>query len=292
MKNLILGFVFAMLWASAGVASKFGIQASQPLVFSNIRFIVAGIILLSIALLSGRKIGLTKAMFWQCAVYGLLNVAIYLGVFIYAIKYVSAGISGLAISINPLFISVLSVFFLKTKITGKVWLALFLGLLGVGIAAFPLLKTSYAEPIGLLFLTISMLSYSLGTIFYIKKTWPIDPLVLNGWQVFFGGLIILPFSLYLYEPSLNHFNLSFWGSLSWLIFMVSIFTVQIWLYLLKIDPEKSSLWLFLCPIFGFIYASIILNEPISIYTFIGTGVVLLALCIGQWEKIKLAIAKF
>lgn len=292
MKNLLLGLVFAMLWASAGVASKYGIQVSQPLVFSNIRFIVAGGILLVFSFFSGRNIVLSKQMFLQCALYGLLNVAIYLGVFIYAIKYVSAGISGLAISLNPLFISVLSVFFLNTKISAKVWLALLLGLIGVGIAAFPLLKTAYAEPIGLFFLTISMFSYSLGTIYYIKKSWPIDPLVLNGWQVFFGGLIILPLSLYLYNPNLNHYNVPFFSSLSWLIFMVSILTVQIWLYLLKIDPEKSSLWLFLCPIFSFIYASIILNEPISIFTFVGTSVVLIALCIGQWEKIKLAFAKF
>lgn len=286
MKNLILGFVFAMLWATASVASKYGIQVSQPLVFSNVRFLSAGVILLLLAKILGKDLRISRQMLIQCTIYGFLNVTLYLGAFIFGIKHVSAGIGSLATSINPLFISVLSVFFLGTTIQAKSWWALLLGMFGVVLATYPLLQTAYADIWGLFFLTISMLSYSLGTIYYLKKQWPIDPLVLNGWQVFFGGILLLPLTLFLYDNSANNFNLQFAGSVGWLIFLVSIFAVQIWLYLLKIDPQRTSLWLFLCPIFGFVYAAIILNEPISNYTILGTVIVLLALVLGQWEKIR------
>jgi probable blue pigment (indigoidine) exporter len=76
--------------------------------------------------------------------------------------------------------------------------------------------------------------------------------------------------------------------LFWLVIAVSIGAVQLWLYLLKIDPVKASLWLFLCPIFGFIFANILLNEPITIYTGIGTFCVIFGLYLAQREKFKMA----
>ena len=67
---------------------------------------------------------------------------------------------------------------------------------------------------------------------------------------------------------------------------VSIGAVQLWLYLLKKDPIKASLWLFLCPIFGFIYAAFLLKEPITSYTYIGTLLVIVGLYLAQREKFK------
>jgi drug/metabolite transporter (DMT)-like permease len=42
--------------------------------------------------------------------------------------------------------------------------------------------------------------------------------------------------------------------------------------LLKQNVVNASYWLFLCPVFGFLIAAILLKEPISWYT--ATGVVL------------------
>jgi probable blue pigment (indigoidine) exporter len=51
--------------------------------------------------------------------------------------------------------------------------------------------------------------------------------------------------------------------------------------LLKTEPVKASLWLFLCPIFGFFYAAILTHEPISFYTVLGTALVILGLYLGK-----------
>jgi probable blue pigment (indigoidine) exporter len=65
---------------------------------------------------------------------------------------------------------------------------------------------------------------------------------------------------------------------------VSILAVQLWLKLLKADAVKASLWLYLCPIFGFIYSAWLFDEPITVLTLIGTVLVLVALYIGQNKK--------
>jgi drug/metabolite transporter (DMT)-like permease len=70
-------------------------------------------------------------------------------------------------------------------------------------------------------------------------------------------------------------------SIAWLVIPVSIGAVQLWLYLLKEDAVHASLWLFLCPIFGLLFSVILLDEPFTRYTVIGTIIVLISLYLGQ-----------
>lgn len=285
MKNILAGIAFAILWASASAATKFGLMSAQPFVLANFRFVIAGILLLFFAKIIGRNISVNKQDILKLSIYGFLNVTLYLGAFVYAIKHISAGIGSLGTATNPLLITVFSAFFLKKQSKSFEWIGLFLGIAGVFLATYPLLQSSYADTKGLVILFISMLSYSLGTIYYSSQTWALDRLVINGWQVLLGGIMLLPFTLFTFDSTLNLFGLKFWLSLAWLIFPVSILAVQLWLYLLSIDTVKASIWLFLCPIFGFLYANIFLNEPVSWHTFAGTIIVLIALFIGQWDKI-------
>lgn len=285
MKNNLLGLSFAALWASASVATKIGLTSGQPLIISDVRFLTAGIIMLMWVYLI-KKNRLPIGVEWrQLIIYGALNVAIYLGVFVLALKNVSAGIATLSIAVNPLIISILSAVWLKRKITLNVWSGLILGLTGVLIAVYPLLQKSYATPTGLFLLFSSMFSYSVGTVYFSSIDWKLSVTTINGWQIFFGALLLLPATLYFSDFQKQNWDYNFWSSTIWLVFVVSITAVQLWLYLLKIEPVKTALWLYLCPIFGFIYAYFILNEPVSVFTFIGTLLVLLGLSIGQ-RKMK------
>jgi probable blue pigment (indigoidine) exporter len=281
MKNLAIGLIFSMLWASASVVTKIGIQSGEPLILSDVRFFLAGIFMLLWAhVLRGYALP-KKSDFLPLFIYGVLNVALYLGLFVLSMKTVAAGIGTLSIALNPLFISILSAVWLKKYISKNVWLGLALGLCGVAVATYPLLLKAYASPLGLALLFGSMFTYSVGTVYYSSREWALPILVINGWQVFFGGVALLPFTLLFSDFSKNQWDDKFWFSTFWLIFLVSVLAVQLWLYLLKIDAVKAALWLFLCPIFGFVYATLFLNEPLSVYTFIGTAFVIGGLYLGR-----------
>lgn len=285
-KNLMIGVLFAMLWASASAATKIGILSAQPLIIGNFRFFIAGTIMLGYSYLF-QKNRLPKGFEWrQLAIYGFLNVTIYLGCFVIAMKHVSAGIGSLSTATNPLIISILSAFWIGRSVKKTEILGLFFGITGVGIATYPLLKNSFADVEGLIILSISMISYSVGTVYYSSQKWELPLLVINGWQVLLGGILLVPITLLFTNWSDNTYDLRFWGSVFWLVIPVSIGAVQLWLYLLKKDPIKASLWLFLCPIFGFIYASFLLNEPITAYTYVGTSLVIVGLYLAQREKFK------
>nr|WP_262903547.1 DMT family transporter [Niabella beijingensis] len=281
------GLVFAVLWSSASTATKVALKVSQPLVIAVMRFGVASLIMLVIAHLVLRKPLPRRGEWKPLIIYGMLNITIYLGLYVIAMQQVTASIGALTVAVSPVFISFISVFFLKKPLPGTIALAICICLLGVLVVAWPLLGGATVTPLGLLLLLASMLSYSIGTIYFSSQNWKgLHLFVINGWQTFFGGLLMLPVALFTYKAPANHYTWEFWGGTLWLAIPVSIGAVVLWLGLLKQDAVKAGLWLFVCPVFGIIIAALWVHDPVSIYTITGVIMVLAGLALSQLDKRK------
>ncbi|MGN6248246.1 MAG: DMT family transporter [Ginsengibacter sp.] len=281
-KWIAAGILFALLWSSASTATKIALESAQPLLIAQFRFAIAGIIMLLIAYLFQKQKWPTLQQWKQVTIYGLLNITIYLGCYIIAMQHITAGVGALAVAINPIFISFLSVFFLRGKLKFDVLVGLLLGTAGVLVASWPLLKDASITTSGLLLLFFSMISYSAGAIYFASRKWDdLNITVINGWQTMIGGLLLLPFTIWEFNKNKNHFDIKFWGGTVWLAVLVSIFAINLWLWLLKKNTIKAGLWLFLCPVFGFAIAAIVLNDVISAYTIVGVLLVLLGLFLSE-----------
>jgi probable blue pigment (indigoidine) exporter len=275
---LVAGFFFAVLWSSASAATKIGLQSTQPFVIAVARFFIAGVLMLFIAhVILGKR--LPNMQQWkQLVIYGLLNISIYLGLYVTAMQHVSAGLGSLSVGTNPVMISIMAAIWFKQPIKMVTIISLLLCSAGIIIAAYPLLKNSYATPLGITILLISMISYSAGAVYFSKSKWgDLHILTINGWQTLLGGIILLPVLLLTYRGDKNVYDIKWMGCVLWLAIPVSIGAVQLWLYLLKDNPVKASFWLFFCPVSGFIIASILLKEPLSLYTFFGVAFVIAGL---------------
>ncbi|MEP7257281.1 MAG: DMT family transporter [Flavitalea sp.] len=284
-KIALLGVVFAILWSSASTATKIGLGYAQPFTIAVTRFLFAGTMMLFIThvLMRNRVPGGRE---WkQITIYGILNVSIYLGLFVISIQHVSAGIGSLFIATNPVFISIISSIWFKKRLKAITFLSLGICCAGILVAAFPLLQTSHVTPLGLILLLISMLSYSLSALYYSRQSWNgLHILTINGWQTLIGGLFLIPLLIGYYDNDKNVFDIHFAGVVLWLAIPVSIGAMQLWMFLLRDNPVKASFWLFLCPIFGFIIAAIFMKEPITVFTFAGVALVLSGLYLVQRQK--------
>lgn len=288
MKNILIGLVFSILWASASVATKFGVQSASPLILANVRFFIAGIILLGFSYGFKRSPEFrvpNRTEFKQLALFGFMNTTLYLGLYVCAMKYTAAGIGSLAVSVNPLIIVLLSAWWLGRKPSLAEWLGILLGMMGVAVATYPLLKDSTTTLTGILLLLASMIAVSAASVYYATVTWKLPNLLINGWQVTLAGFFLLPFTIMFSDFEGTRWDQNFFASVLWLSLAVSIAGLICWFYLLRLDTVRASLWLFLCPLFGFFFAWALMDEPITIYTVAGTCLVIGGLYAGQRKKL-------
>src|SRR5690606_25950404 len=259
--------------------------SAQPFVIAIVRFLIGGSIMLFLTHVVMKK-RLPNAQEWkQLTIYGLLNISLYLGLYVIAMQNVSAGLGSLATAVSPVMIAIIASIFLKYKVGLNTVISMLICFIGVVIVAYPLMITGLTTFEGIVLLTLSMLSYSIGTLYYARTKWnDLHILTINGWQTVIGGVILSPVLIPTYQSELNNYNLEFWQSVVWLAIPVSIISVLLWLYLLKENPVKASYWLFLCPIFGFFIAKVFVNEPISWYTVIGVILVIAGLYILNKKK--------
>lgn len=282
---LITGFVFAILWPSAATATKVALKDAQPLVVAVFRFGIAAAIMLFVSHII-LKNKLPRQREWkQLAIYGLLNIAIYLGMYVVAMKEVTASVGALTVAASPVFISFLSLIVLKKPIGARILLALLVCISGFVVVAWPLFADASVTTRGLVLLLVSMFSYALGTIYFTSRKWEgMHLLTINGWQTLLGGIFLLPFMLFTYKSGANLFSPGFWAGTLWLALPVSIAAVLLWLKLIKQDAVKAGLWLFLCPISGIIIAALLMGDKISLFTVGGLAMVLAGLGISHYNK--------
>ncbi|MGV3763035.1 DMT family transporter [Parapedobacter sp.] len=283
---VIAGTVFAVLWASASAATKIGLLVAQPFIIAIARFAVAATVMLVIAhLVMGQPLPVGRQLWKRLAVYGFLNVGLYLGLYVVAMQEVSAGLGALFVATNPVLIAVMGAVWYKQPVGWSTVASFVLCIAGMLLASYPLFGESYATPRGLAVLFFSMLSYSAGAIYFAQRDWgKLHILTINGWQTLIGGLCVLPFAASFYDETANTFDGRFWGAVLWLAIAVSVVAVLLWLYLLRDNPIKASAWLFLCPVAGFAIAATFMGEPLSWHTWAGVLLVMVGLYIVQRRR--------
>ncbi len=289
MRNLIIpGLLFAALWATGSVAIKFGLDSADPLMLAAMRFLGTG--LLFGPLYYSRKCAKfwpSKAEWKPIFIYGLLNTTLTLGSFSASQRYASAGISTLFIAITPLVIASFGVGFSKRKLhKAELW-GMLIAFSGLLLASLLDLREMTIKPMGIALLLTYVITYAFSSIYFSKLKLSLSNEVFNVWQVFWGGLILLPFAWLFGQNHVHYWDLNLFGTLLWMIIALSIVANQLWLHLLKIDAVAAGTWLYLVPVLGYAYGYLFLHERITIGAILGTLLVIAGLIIsGRIKKIE------
>jgi probable blue pigment (indigoidine) exporter len=284
-KKFGAGLLFTMLWATGSVAVKFGLHSADALMLASLRFIGTG-------LLFGPYYGLyKKEHFWpdkaewkSIFIYGFLSTTLMLGSFFAALKYSSAGISTLFIAVGPLLIALFSSLILKRKLTRPEIVGMIVAFSGLVLASAAALPKASIQPLGIILLLIYILAYALSSVYFSTLKLSLSNAAFNVWQVFIGGLLLVPFCLLFNEDHIRQVDLNLIMCLAWMIIVLSFIANQLWLYLIGLDTVSAGNWLYLTPVFGYAYGFLILGENVTLYAVAGTFLVVTGLIISKMKS--------
>ncbi len=282
-----IGLLFAFLWASGPIAAKIGFKGSPPLTILDARFFLAATIMLTLNYGIQRNNPLPKRTDWKhIVILALTNSTIYLGFSWLALREISAGVYNLFIACNPFLVAIFSSFWLGRKVTRQEWLGMMVSAVGLIIATSPTLASSQVSIGGLLMAATAVTTYALGSVYFKWAKVDLPGRLLNGWQIGIGGIILLPFAAALNGPTLPTITPNLVGGLSWSIIAISICGLALWFYLLKKDPVRANMWMFLTPVFGYMQAALVLGEPIRVTDIVGTVLVLMGLVVSGTIELR------
>ncbi|WP_179348564.1 EamA family transporter [Winogradskyella pacifica] len=275
---LLAFFSIYVIWGSTYLLNKILVSQLAPLYAASIRFITASILIFTIAKFLKIPLKITKRQLRNTAIAGFLFLTIGNGLVVWALKSVDSGFAALEISAQPLVVLILLRILEGKKIQPMSILGVVIGCIGI------YLLVSQREMIGqegmvtgMIMIFICMLSWAYCSLFVSKADLPSNFFVNTGYQMLFGGALLLIGSLIVGEERLpfSSWNTEIINSMGMLIIFGSIVAFTAFNYLLsKVSPEKVATSTYVNPIVALILGWYFLDETFSAQSIIAAAVLL------------------
>ena len=256
--------IFLLLWSSAFAVAKLAIADCPPLLLLAARFLIAGVLMLAFAAINRVPWTLSRRDVVVFALLGIANQAIYLGIGYVGLRDVSAGLSALIFSTNPVVTAVLAALLLGERLTWPKLIELVLGIAGVAFIVQSQLSLGSDHLRGILLTMLATLSFVGGTILF-KRFAPKDALWIgNGVQSLAAGVASLPFALGFESVGDIIPGWRLLASFAYLVLVVSIFAYLLWFRILAVSgATAASSYYFLMPPLGVLFGWLLLGEHVA-----------------------------
>jgi drug/metabolite transporter (DMT)-like permease len=189
---LCLGTVY-LVWGSSFLFTKIAVSSLPPALFSGLRFMAAGTLLMSIARLHGADPLPARAIDWRhVLVAGFFMVFVSNGLNTWAMQYIPSNQSALLNSTSAFWIAGLGVFGPRGHpLTRRVVAGLTIGFIGAALTLVPKGPWKMSGMLAQAGVLTACLGWSLGTLYYRSIETPVSSLMFTALQMFTGGLMLL-----------------------------------------------------------------------------------------------------
>ena len=286
---ILLATLCCLLWGSSYPAIKNGffLFAIQPgdmagkLVFAGWRCLLAGTVLLAVAVLAKKNIfALSRRNWGEVAALGGLQTSIMFVFFYLGLAYTS-GVKSSVLNGTVSFFGVLLAHFIyhNDRLTWAKSLGCLIGFAGVLVVNFDHDQLDFSFTlIGEGSMVLSAFFMAAGMIYGKRVSRQMDSSLMTGYQLAFGGSILLVVG-YALGAELAHVSLKSSLILGYLVVNSSV-AYTLWSVLLKYNRVGMvSVFNFLVPIFGAILSAIFLGETFLEWKNLAA---LMLVCTGIW----------
>lgn len=274
--TVVVALAYITLWSSAFIATKVGVERSPPLTLLVVRFLTAAALMAALAAWRGLRPPRGIRSWLRLALFGSLNSGLALAFTYEALQQLSAGMGSIITASNPLLLALVAPWLLGEPLTRRKALGMVLGFGGVVFVMEARLAVArhLDTPRGMVLSFLHVVTIVAATILYKRLAPREDPLVINAVQLAAGGLALVLPALLLERSATIRLDGQLIFSFLYLVFAISIGASLLWFWLLRRgEASVVSSYYFLTPIFGLLFAALLLGEPLSPRDAIGLAAV-------------------
>lgn len=268
--NLLAYFALAtvcVVWGTTYLVLRIGVTQFPPFLFSMLRFLSAGPILLVIAFTIGKANWPDRKTLFNQAISGLLMITLGISMVGWAEVYISSGVAAIICSVMPIWTILINVIINKDESPNWIiLLGLATGLTGI-VVIFSEHLSEFSNPnylTGILITFAANLCWAAGSIWIKKKNHTTNPFLGSGLQMVFGGLLLIPLSLLFDDYSTINMTTDVMYALIYMSIIGSVGAYGCYAYAIKKLPMTLvSLYAYINPIVAVILGWLVLSEKLN-----------------------------
>ena len=271
--GLINLFIVYFVWGSTYLAIRIGIRSGsgfQPFWFGGLRVLVAGAILLLIALIRGKDIRPTKMDLKVLIASGFLLWIGGNGLVVLAEQRIDSGIAALIVASTPIWVAFFESILDKRMPSLLLIGSLVVGFGGIIILSLPLIISGVrADILSILAVLLASFSWSSGLVLQTRKPVSLSRGVSSAYQQLFGGVFFALIALLAREP-LPTPTTEAWLAWGYLVIFGSILAFTAFVSALQLLPTSLvTTYAYVNPVIAVLLGWLILREPVTPWTIFG-----------------------
>lgn len=285
-RAVVMGLTFALIWSSAFTSARIIVEAAPPLYSLSARFLISGLIGISIALALGQRFNLTRNQWRAVVIFGLCQNAIYLGLNFVAMQWIEASFAAIIASTMPLLVALANWTIFKERLPAMGIIGMIAGFAGVALIMAQRFGGG-ADPLGIALCLIGAVALAAATL--TVKSASSDGgnlLMIVGLQMIVGSVALLVPALAL-ETLTVDWTTPFIVAFIYTTLMPGLAATLIWFLLVgRIGPTRAATYHFLNPVFGVLIAYLLLSEQLSWIDALGVAIIAGGILAVQRARIK------
>jgi drug/metabolite transporter (DMT)-like permease len=257
-RAIIAGVTFALIWSSAFTSARILVTNAPPLTVSALRFLIAGLIALTIARAMGQSWRLTPQQWRLTILFGICQNALYLGLNFIAMQTVEASVAAIIASSLPLLVALAA-----WLISGETVRPLGMAGLAAGIGGVLLIMgsriTQGVDLAGVGLCAVAALALTFVTLAVRGASAGGNMISVVGWQMLIGcaALAVPALLSETREANLTPVVIAAFG---YTVFVPGLIATLIWFWLVgRIGATRAATFHFLNPVFGVAIAAALLG---------------------------------
>jgi len=276
---IVVAFVaIYIVWGSTYLFNKIAVSELPPFFLASIRFFIAGVLMIGLAIFSKQKLSISKKELLNSVAASFFFMVYGNGVFVWALKYVDSGFGALLASTQPLFVLFLLKLIDRKPFQKKSLIGVALGMFGMFLLVNQReLTTPEGSLLGIFMILTCVLSWSYGSVFVSKAELPKSFLVSTGYQMLAASFILLKGSFSINEHWSSPLTWSSNVQIAMLMLIIfgGVVAFTAFNYLLKVvSPEKVATSAYVNPVIALFMGWYFLDEKLTTQSLIASLILL------------------
>jgi drug/metabolite transporter (DMT)-like permease len=283
--------LLVLIWSSTWVGIKIGLEDTPPLLGAGVRFALAGVVLLVVAAVQRRSL---RTDWTLAVVLALAPFAFAYGLVYWGEQYVPSGLAAVLFGVLPLYTALIGAVLLPDEpLRAPLLVGVLIAIAGLALAFLESIELGAAEKaaIGASALALSPLGAAVGGIAQKLRAAELDAVVLNGWGMLWGGVLLLVASALGEDWGEFAWTAESVGSILYLALFGSAITfVTLTVLLRHISAMAVAFLAMLLPFGALIFGAALYDESITLRAVGGAVLVAAGLFVAQQSRRRRAEA--